>query len=188
MKYDIVSYGHPCLREKARPIAQVDDAIRQLAVDMLETMRAYNGIGLAAEQIARTEAICVVDLTPADERDGYDAADVVGVRMPLILVNPEVIAESDDEEMAQEGCLSFPEMYVDVRRPASVTVRYLSQDNEITEIRATGLLARAMQHEIDHLHGILISDRMPTTQKVTLAGKLKRMGRLGKKGGVVPRK
>ena len=187
MIYDIVAYGQPVLREKAVPVKEVDDTIRTLAQDMLETMRAYNGIGLAAEQISRTESICVIDLTPADERDDFDSKDNPDVAMPLVLVNPVIVA-SAGEKVGQEGCLSFPDTYVDVRRAEEDTVKYLSLNNEPVEVSATGLLARAIQHEIDHLHGILIVDRMSATQKVTQAGKLKRLSRLGKKGGFVPLK
>ena len=185
MIYDIVAYGHPALREKSKPVARVDQGLRDLAQDMLETMRAYSGIGLAAEQIARTESICVIDLSPADERDEFDANDNPGIPMPLVLVNPKIVA-SEGEEVGQEGCLSFPDTYVDVKRAQEVTVEYLSLDNEPAQVSAKGLLARAMQHEIDHLNGVLIVDRMSPTQKVTNAGKLKRISRSGKKGGVVP--
>ena len=187
MIYDVVAYGHPVLREKAIPVKKVDLALRNLARDMLDTMHAYSGIGLAAEQIARTEAICVIDLSPADERDGFDVHDNPDIPMPLILVNPEIVA-SAGEVIGQEGCLSFPDTYVDVKRAEEVTVKYLSMDNEPAEVSAKGLLSRAIQHEIDHLNGILIVDRMSATQKVTNAGKLKRLSRMGKQGGVVPPK
>lgn len=174
MKYDVVIYGHPALRKKAVPVARVDAALRRLADDMLETMRVHQGIGLAAEQIARTEAICVVDVPPTVGEDGVPVSLWPDVAMPLVLINPE-IAESGGEQVGQEGCLSIPEVFVNIRRAERVTVRHLGLNGETVETRATGLLSRAIQHELDHLNGVLITDRMSMPQKMANAGKLKRL-------------
>ena len=173
MKYEIVLYGSPVLREKAQPVTAVDAAIVQLAEDMLETMRAHNGIGLAAEQIGRTESICVIDVPPPEP-----AADGTipepEVPMPLILINPR-ITESAGEQVGQEGCLSIPDVYVNIKRAETVTVAYTDAQGQQVEATASGLLSRAIQHELDHLNGVLLVDRMSPAQKFSVAGKLKRL-------------
>ncbi len=167
---DIVKYGAEVLREKAEPVAEVTDEIRQLAKDMLASMYAADGVGLAAEQIGRTEAICVIDV-PKDE--------ACGVKMPLVLINPQ-IRTLEGEQCGQEGCLSFPGIYVQVKRAEKAVVDYLDLDGNPATVEGTGLLSRALQHEIDHLNGVLLIDNMSAVQKVAHAGKLKRMkaGRL----------
>jgi len=172
--YEVLTYGNAALREKAKRVEEVTDEIRALARDMLGTMRDYNGIGLAAEQIGRSEAICVIDVPP--ELDGEKDGPRLNpdIEMPLVLINPEV-TESEGSQDGQEGCLSFPEIYATVRRAAEVTVAYTTLDNEQTTIRARGLLARAVQHELDHLNGVLLVDRMSAVKKVAIAGRLKRL-------------
>ncbi len=186
MIYDIVMYGNPVLREKAARISEVDDEIRRLAVDMIDTMRAYHGIGLAAEQIGRTESICVVDISPDEASQREMPALPDSVPMPLVLINP-VIVGAEGEETGQEGCLSFPEIFVDINRPERISVNYVDLDNRPASLEADGLLARAIQHEVDHLNGKLIVDRMSPAKKVASSGKLKRMHRQGRKGAVVAR-
>ncbi len=163
----IVKYGSPVLREKAAPVAVVDEAVRKLASDMLASMYAENGVGLAAEQIGRTEAVCVIDV-PAEQ--------TCGVRMPLVLINPQIM-EAEGEQVGQEGCLSFPDVYINVRRAERVKATYLDTDGKAQAVEATGLLSRAIQHEIDHLNGVLLVDHMSPVQKVANAGKLKRLKR-----------
>jgi len=163
----IVKYGSAVLREKATPVAEVDEAIRTLVGDMLASMYAKNGVGLAAEQIGRTEAVCVIDV-PAEQ--------ACGVKMPLALINPR-IEEAEGEQVGQEGCLSFPDVYINVRRAERVKATYLDPDGNAQAVEATGLLSRAIQHEIDHLNGVLLVDNMSPVQKVANAGKLKRMKR-----------
>jgi len=174
--YEVLTYGSPALREKARPVGEVTDDTRALADDMLCTMYDHNGIGLAAEQIGRVEAICVIHVPP--ELDGEEDGPRLNpdVEMPLILVDPE-ITESQGTQEGQEGCLSFPEVFTTVRRAAEVTVVYTTLDNERVSATVRGLLARAVQHEIDHLNGVLLVDRMSAVKKVAIAGRLKKLRR-----------
>ena len=167
---DIVKYGAAVLREKAEPVTEVTDDIRALVNDMLTSMYAAEGVGLAAEQIGRTEAVCVIDV-PSE--------DACGIKMPLVLINPEIRA-LEGEQCGQEGCLSFPGIYIQVKRAEKAVVDYVDLDGNPATVEATGLLSRALQHEIDHLNGVLLIDNMSAVQKVAHAGKLKRMkaGRL----------
>ena len=175
MVHDIVIFGDPVLRQKSRAVPEVTDEIRSLAEDMIETMYANQGIGLAAEQIGRLESICVIDINAVAEREGQEVEVDAGMpRMPLVLVNPEIIA-SDGQQVGNEGCLSFPEIYADVRRALNVSVSHRNLDNEVITTEASGFLARVMQHEIDHLNGVLFVDRMSPAQKVSVAGKVKRL-------------
>lgn len=175
MVRDIVIFGDPVLRQKSRAVPEVTDEIRSLAEDMIETMYANQGIGLAAEQIGRLESICVIDINAVAEREGQEVEVDAGMpRMPLVLVNPEIIA-SDGQQVGNEGCLSFPEIYADVRRALNVSVSHRNLDNEVITTEASGFLARVMQHEIDHLNGVLFVDRMSPAQKVSVAGKVKRL-------------
>jgi peptide deformylase len=162
---DIVKYGAGVLREKASPVAEVNDDIRKLVKDMLASMYAAEGVGLAAEQIGRTEAVCVIDV-PKEE--------ACGVKMPLALVNP-VIRALSGEQCGEEGCLSFPGIHIQVKRAAHAVVDYVDLDGKPATVEGKGLLARALQHEIDHLNGVLLVDKMTAVQKVAHAGKLKRM-------------
>jgi peptide deformylase len=154
----------------------VDDGIRKLADEMFDVMYRNNGVGLAAEQVGRTEAMFVVDTARADEPEDQPAesSDVCGAR--LVLINPEITA-TEGEQTGQEGCLSFPEIFVNISRAAEITVRFMDLDQQEQVLRASGLLARAIQHEVDHLNGILLVDRMSAVQKVTMAGRLKRLKR-----------
>jgi peptide deformylase len=133
--------GSPVLREETKPVGAITDELRQLVEDMFETMRAAQGIGLAAPQVGRLERVAVVDV----DND------------PIVLINPEIVAESGSER-AEEGCLSIPDIYGDVDRAARVTVRATNLEGKTFEREATELLARAFQHEIDHLHGKLFID------------------------------
>jgi len=175
--YDVKLYGSAVLKQPAVPVARVDDAIRQLAKDMLRAMYRHNGLGLAAQQIGRREAICVLDV-PA-RRQGPNGADIVEnpeVPMPLVLLNPRITAQAGSET-AQEGCLSFPDIYVAICRPRQVTVEFMNLEGAAQALTVVGLLARAVLHEIDHLNGVLLVDRMSTAQRVALAGKLRRLKR-----------
>jgi len=173
--YEIITYGNKLLRRKSTPVEEVNDEIRALAQDMLKTMYASDGLGLAAEQVGRDEAICVIDIPPMrDEETGTPKRENPDVRMPLVLVNPRII-ERDGEQVGSEGCLSFPGIYVTVKRAETVTVEFRDMENEVRTVRACGLLARAIQHELDHLDGVLLVDRMSPVQKVAVAGKLKKL-------------
>lgn len=180
MKYEVLTYGNAALRKKAVPVKKVDDSIRQLAKDMLSTMYLAHGVGLASEQVGRNEALCVIDVPlelDSPEKDG--PRDNPHVRMPLALVNPKIIAETG-KQSSQEGCLSFPEIFVTLARPYEVTVIFTGLDNRERTETVRGYLARAVLHEMDHLNGILLVDRMSTIQKLTVATKLKRLKKAAK--------
>jgi peptide deformylase len=178
--YDIVTYGKPVLRERAAKVEKVDDNIRQLVKDMLDTMYANNGLGLAAEQVGHNESICVIDMPPESESSGIEVSQLnKDVILPLIMINPEIV-ELTGEQTGQEGCLSFPDVFVTVKRAMEVTVRFLDLENREVTVKADGLLSRAIQHEVDHLNGILLVDKMSTVQKVAVSGKLKRLKKANK--------
>ncbi|MCF3936503.1 peptide deformylase [Acuticoccus sp. M5D2P5] len=144
----ILILPEPILRKVAVPIATIDERVKTLAKDMLETMYDAPGVGLAAPQIGVGERIIVVDPVTEDEEEPR----------PMVLVNPEVIAASEETKVWEEGCLSIPDYTEDVIRPACVTVAYLDLDGNRREVEADGLLAVVLQHEIDHLNGVLFID------------------------------
>ncbi len=175
MTYDVLTYGNKLLRRKAKPVEAVTDEVRELVGDMLKTMYASDGLGLAAAQVGRSEAICVIDIPPMrDDETGTPKRENPDVRMPLVLVNP-VMVERDGEQVGSEGCLSFPGIFVTVKRTESVAVTFRDTENQSQTVHATGLLARAIQHELDHLDGVLLVDRMSAVQKIAVAGKLKKL-------------
>ena len=173
MVQKIVCYGEEPLRAKAVPVTKITPEIRQLVADMVETMKAARGVGLAAEQVGRQEAVCVIDV-PADAEKPECAAFNAPVAMPLIMLNPEV-SEPRGKQRDEEGCLSFPEISVPVTRASQVTATYTDLDGARRTITVQGLLARAIQHECDHLHGVLLVDRMSTLQRMSVAGQLRRL-------------
>jgi peptide deformylase len=178
MKLSIAKYGAPILRAKGKRVEKIDAEIRELAFDMLETMHAANGVGLAAQQIGRALQLTVLDVSQVEDRPSTlklndKHVDPVA-SMPLILINPE-IELGEEEILGTEGCLSIPDINADVLRSFSVTARAKNLDQEEIVIEATGLLARALQHEVDHLNGILFIDRISSAAKASLASRLKRM-------------
>ena len=181
MKYKVLTYGNPMLREKSRRITSVDAGIRKLADDMLETMHDANGVGLAAQQVGRTEAICVIDV-PGTLSSGQPRPQESepAVQMPLVMINPR-IQKSEGETVCEEGCLSFPEVFVPISRPEFVTVQFGDLEGRTCVVRATGLLGRAIQHELDHLHGKLLVDRMDALRKIELGELLERLRSTGRK-------
>lgn len=160
-KLPIVLAPDPVLKTKAKPVEAVDDSIRQLMDDMLETMYAAPGIGLAANQIGVLKRVLVLDVA----REG-DAPKPIG------MANPEVVWRSDEMSTYNEGCLSLPEHYADITRPAAVRVRYIDRDGAKQEIEADGLLATCIQHEIDHLDGILFVDHLSALKRNMILKKL----------------
>ena len=178
MKLPILKYGDARLRAKGKRIEEIDEAIRELASDMLETMRAANGVGLAAQQVGEALQLTVIDVSQATERPSTMALNGVEVvpneQMPLVLLNPE-IEIGPEKEIAAEGCLSFPEISGDIERSVWARVRGQTLSGDPIEIEATGLLARALQHEVDHLNGILFIDRMSSVAKAALGSRLKRL-------------
>ncbi len=158
----IVEYGHPALRSKGRLIERIDERIVKLAQNMIDTMNDANGVGLAAQQVGLPLQICVIDVLDAFAPgtmtvDGREVP--LEDYMPLVLINPEV-EPIGEIETDTEGCLSFPGLLGGIPRPNSVRVKARTLEDEVLEFTATGLLARAVQHEHDHLHGILFIDRM----------------------------
>ncbi|MDD4102871.1 MAG: peptide deformylase [Kiritimatiellae bacterium] len=173
MLLPVVIFGNEVLREKAVPVAEITDAIRALVRDMLESMYAARGVGLAAEQVGRTESLCVIDVPPDAEKDECREENAA-VAMPLTMVNPEIMSW-EGTQRNEEGCLSFPEISAQITRADKVTVSYTDLDGVRHKVSARGLLARAIQHEVDHLNGVLLVDKMSPMQKLSVAGKLKRM-------------
>lgn len=177
MRYDIRYYGDPVLREQATPVPEVTGEIRDLARDMLETMRAERGVGLAAQQIGKTVALCVVsipedyDVDPDGERLNPEVA------MPLVLLNPEIVEWFEPVERGEEGCLSFPEITGPIPRAQAIHLRFMDLEGQARDLALRGFLARAVQHEIDHLNGVLFIDHMSQVKRVAIAGKLRRMRR-----------
>ncbi len=175
MLLPIVKYGHPILRQKGEPIRADRENLRQLISDMLETMREANGIGLAAQQIGQALQLAVIDLSEAKENDsemwiGGQPAPIKK-HMPLTLLNPK-IAPLDAPVPGQEGCLSFPDIFGDIHRPETVNIETLQPDGSTLKFRCNGLLARVIQHETDHLNGILFIDRMTRAVKNKLQTQL----------------
>jgi peptide deformylase len=175
---DIVKYGDPMLRTKGKRLEAVDDEIRALAADMLETMYEANGVGLAAQQVGRALQLTVIDVSDAESRPSrmWLAGEEVDPKehMPLILINPE-LQLGEEVEIGTEGCLSFPEITAEIPRALKVKVNAQDLNGNRVEFEAAGLLGRAVQHENDHLNGILFIDRMSSAAKAALAGKLKRL-------------
>ena len=178
MKRTIVKYGDPVLRAKGKRVAASDERVHALAADMLETMHAANGVGLAAQQIGEALQLTVLDISGVEDRPSTmklngEAIDPRSA-MPLVLLNPELTLDVETEPGA-EGCLSFPEISADVDRAISVVAKAETLEGEQVEIEASGLLARALQHEVDHLNGILFIDRISSAAKAALGSRLKRL-------------
>ncbi|HXR87190.1 MAG TPA: peptide deformylase [Stellaceae bacterium] len=162
----IIIAPDPRLAKKAKPVAKVDDSIRRLMADMLETMYQAPGIGLAAPQVGELKRVIVVDCAKAEEKP-----------QPYQMANPEILWQSEELLVNNEGCLSLPEHYADVARPAEVKVRYLDEQNEIRELHAKGLLATCIQHEIDHLEGTLFVDHISALKRNIILRKLRKTKR-----------
>lgn len=164
-KLDILVAPHPTLKKRAEPVDHVDPAARQLMDDMLETMHAANGIGLAAPQVGVLKRIIVVDVSAPQER----------AAQPHRMANPQIVWRSDDLAPGEEGCLSLPDQFGEVVRAEKIRVRFLDHENEIREIEAEGLLARCIQHEIDHLEGTLFVDHLSTLKRNIILRKLSKI-------------
>ncbi|MFT3992497.1 MAG: peptide deformylase [Luteolibacter sp.] len=175
---EIVQYGHPVLRQRCRPVTQVDDALQQLVQDMLETMKDANGVGLAAPQVGEDIRLAVIDVSHDPECVSYlkvNGQDTsIESIMPLVFINPE-LEYGQEKEFDTEGCLSIQGLRADVRRPMDVRATLEQLDGTTIVIETDGLLARALQHEIDHLNGVLFVDRLPAASKVSLKNRLKKI-------------
>jgi peptide deformylase len=146
---DIIKLPDPRLRLVSKPVAKIDDEVRKLVADMFETMYAAPGIGLAAIQVGVPQRVVTLDLAKKDEP-----------KQPQVIINPELLWTSEERSTYEEGCLSIPEFYEEVERPAQVKVRYTDLDGQVREVEANALLATCLQHEIDHLNGILFIDHI----------------------------
>jgi peptide deformylase len=154
---DIRVLGDPILRQSTAPVQEITDELRTLVADMFETMHHARGIGLAAPQVGRTERLAVIEI------EGE----------PLVVINPEIVETSSGKVKAEEGCLSIPDIYADVERPKDVVVRAMNLDGDTYEIQATELLARCLQHEIDHLDGKLFLDYLSVLKRTAALTKWK---------------
>ena len=180
MPLKIYRYGEKVLRQKAEPVAVVTDALRRLADDMVATMHEAGGVGLAAQQVGRTERLCVIDI-PEGCDAGEDAAFNAPIQMPLVMFNPQIVAR-EGSQRDKEGCLSFPGVGGSLVRAVQVTCQYMDAWNSPQVITARGFLARAIQHETDHLDGVLYVDRMTAVERLAFAPKLKKLAKAN--GGV----
>jgi peptide deformylase len=156
-------YGDPVLRESCIPVTVFDEELKKFAENMFSIMRSANGIGLAAPQVGDTRRMFVIDLSKQE----FDSE-------PMIFINPE-IEHTKGEIVAEEGCLSFPGLYLEVKRPSEVTVKFQDLDGEYHRVEATGLAARAILHENDHLNGVLFIDHIPAVDREMLAGRLRKI-------------
>jgi peptide deformylase len=175
MVREVVKYGHPALRQKGKRVDAITPAIKTLITDLLETMYLYKGVGLAAQQVGVPLQVTVIDVRGiADRPSSLELNGVpanVDEFMPLVLINPEW-EPLGEPATGPEGCLSFPEIYADITRPGQVAVKALDAQGKPLRFRCGGLLARVVQHETDHLHGILFIDRMDRETKDQLRPEL----------------
>ncbi len=165
--FEIITIPDPVLKQTASPVDRVDDEIRAQMDGMLEAMYTAPGIGLASNQIARLNRIIVMDIDCRD-RDS-------GSRTPICMANPEILWQSEQTSIMQEGCLSLPGAYAEVERPAEVRVKYLDRDGLPQELQASGLLSHCVQHEIDHLNGILFCDYLSSLRKKMLIRRVEKI-------------
>ncbi len=163
----IVLIPDPVLRQKAAPVDGVDDAIRQLMDDMLETMYDAPGIGLAAPQVGISKRVIVMDCSDDDDKPE-----------PIKMANPEIISLSEEKSTMEEGCLSIPDQRGDVTRPSAITVRYLDENNTQQELSCDGLLAVCIQHEVDHLNGVMFIDYLSRLKRDMIIRKMTKEARL----------
>lgn len=163
-KLKLYEYPHPVLKKKAEKVAAVDDELRRFLDDMLETMYAEAGVGLAAPQVGVSKRVVVIDIAHEGEKPA-----------PMFLVNPEIIWRSEEKQICEEGCLSLPEQRAEVERPASVRVKYLDYNGKACELLAEEFLAVAVQHELDHLDGILYIDHLSRLKRQMLVKKLSKL-------------
>ncbi len=160
MKRKIIVEPDPILRKKCNPVEKVDDEIKKLMKDMLETMYDAPGIGLAAIQIGILKRLVVIDISKDEKKN------------PLFLVNPKIISQSKTTSVYEEGCLSLPGQFAEIERPSECLVKYIDLDGKEKELKADGLLATCIQHEVDHLNGILFIDYLSKLKKDMIIKKL----------------
>ncbi len=176
----ITKYGEGILTQKGALIEKFDEELIDLADEMVDTMYEAHGIGLAAQQIDKAIMLCVLDVAP-DEGDINFSYELDGKKppidliMPMALVNPIIHRVSDDKDVQEEGCLSFPEIHGDVKRPSSIEVEFKDLDGANHSLKCDGIFARCIQHEVDHLNGILFTDRMDSKTRKHLKNDLRRL-------------
>lgn len=175
MVLPIHTYGHPVLRAEAEPVEGNNAELQALIDDMIETMRGAQGIGLAAPQVGRSLRLFVVDLTAIAEREDEDTSDWPA--QPMVFINPEIEAETEEECAYEEGCLSIPDLREDVTRPEGVRLKYLDRTFAEQEIDAYGILARVVQHEYDHLDGVLFVDLISPFRRKLMQRRLREMAK-----------
>ena len=176
MSLQIVHFNDPALRKKGAKVTRFDAALRSFADDMVATMHAAAGIGLAAQQVGRAIQLCVADLRAVENEFSWEldgARPPLELFMPMVVVNPEVIPVPQPELVYEEGCLSFPGIRGDVTRPDEVTVKFQDGHGTPHVLRCNGLLARCLQHEADHLNGVLFIDRMEPATLAAIDAELK---------------
>ena len=165
-KLEIIKLPDPVLRKVSAPIERIDEEVRKLADDMLETMYAAPGVGLAAVQVGVPRRLFVLDTAKDEEPDS-----------PLVLINPEIVSLGAEMRVHEEGCLSIPDVRVEIERPSLVTVRFLDREGVAQELTAEGLLATAIQHEIDHLNGKLIIDFLSRLKRDIIVRRFKKLAK-----------
>ena len=166
--YEIITVPDPVLKQKAQPVNKIDDAVRSQMDGMLRAMYDAPGIGLAANQVSLLNRVLVMDLSRRDDETPEDPN-------PICMANPEIIYESEEMSVMEEGCLSIPKQYADVERPAIVRVKYLDYNGKDAELEATGLLSHCVQHEIDHLNGVLFIDYLSSLKRNMILKKVQKL-------------
>lgn len=169
-KRNIITIPDPVLRQVCQPIVKVDDSVRALADDMLETMYEAPGIGLAASQIGVLQRMFVLDVAPEDEP-----------KNPMVFINPKIVWSSDETSVYQEGCLSIPEYFEDVERPSAIKILFQNREGSDQELEADGLFATCIQHELDHLNGMLFIDYLSKLKRDRVIKKFTKQARLTEK-------
>ena len=172
---DVKKYGNPVLRQVAEPITEINDEIRDLAEEMVDTMYEENGIGLAAPQVGRSLRIFVIDTHFEDDNYGTEGEKMLCPKMPIALINPEIKSTSGDNISFEEGCLSIPQINAAVIRPANILLKAQTLDGEVIEAEFGGLTSRCMQHEVDHLDGVLFTDRAEKDDLKLVARRLEQL-------------
>jgi len=166
--YEIITVPDPVLKQKAQPVNKIDDAVRSQMDGMLCAMYDAPGIGLAANQVSLLNRVLVMDLSRRDDENQENPN-------PICMANPEIIYESEEMSVMEEGCLSIPKQYADVERPAIVRVKYLDYNGKDAELEATGLLSHCVQHEIDHLNGVLFIDYLSSLKRNMILKKIQKL-------------
>lgn len=169
----ILQLPDPVLRKVSTPVQKIDAEIKKLIEDMFETMYDAPGVGLAAVQIGVTKRVVTIDATRGDDE-----------KKPMVFINPEIVSASDETDAKEEGCLSIAEFYEEVERPSQVKVRYMDEKGKTHEIEADGLLARALQHEIDHLNGVLFIDHISKLKRDRVTKKFTKVAKASKRAAI----